>query len=255
MTTSGFSLVCARNILRRAVSLTSDLRAARGRALARPAHVSLMRKPSRRIVAELSSTLAVSPIVLGLAVLAANPWPEKASAPSPAAQPRVFGALATLTPEEIGAALARARQGAKVAERAPAIRIAAPARELASEAAPAEPPAAPHVVIPAGAAQATVAEDGSLFVDGEKVRLEGIVLPDADAPCRRLDGVEVRCIERVAARVSIIAQQGRLQCRTSIDAAGVRVGRCAVGKIDLAQDLLQAHLARRAPAKPADQGA
>lgn len=254
MTTSGFSLDCARNILRRAVSLTSDLRAARGRALARPAHVSLMRKPSRRIVAELSSTLAVSPIVLGLAVLAANPWPEKASAPSPAAQPRVFGALATLTPEEIGAALARARQGAKVAERAPAIRIAAPAPELASEAAPAEPPAAPHV-IRSGAAQATVAEDGSLFVDGEKVRLEGIVLPDADAACRRLDGVEVRCIERVAARVSIIAQQGRLQCRTSIDSAGVRVGRCAVGKIDLAQDLLQAHLARRAPAMPADQGA
>ena len=244
----GFAHTIVRFIGRKAL----DLRTARDRA--RAAHAPLVRKPSRRVVAELSNTLAVSPIVLGLAVLAANPWPDRASAPAPAASARAFGALASLTGEEIGAALARARQGAKLDERAPAIRISAPPHSDVASLAPAEPPEPPRV-FQARAGQATVGDDGNLIVDGEKVRLEGIVLPDADAACRRLDGVEVRCLERVAARLSIIAQQGRLHCRTSIDATGDRVGRCTVGKIDLAQDLLHAHLARRARAKPDGQGA
>ncbi|MBX3525288.1 MAG: hypothetical protein KF904_03715 [Rhodoblastus sp.] len=254
MTAMHLSLGYARSIGRFLAGKETDFHAARDRAAARAAPAPLLRKPSRRIVAELSSALAVSPIVLGLAVLAANPWPERASAPASPSPTRAFGALASLTHEEIGAALARARQGAKLAERAPAIKISAPRHSDAASLARSAPPEASEVS-QAGVARATIAEDGSLIVNGEKVRLEGIVLPDTDASCRRLDGVEVRCLERVAARLSIIAQQGRLRCRTSIDASGDRVGSCAVGKIDLAQDLLHARLARPARAKPDGQGA
>jgi len=212
---------------------------------ARPARASvatpvclLVRKPSRRVVAELSSLLAVSPIVLGLSALVALPWPQRK--PLEAKRYSEYGALASLGRLDVASPIARARTGVKLSDRAPI----AEARH--TPVAQTEDKVAPAVDrIGSRAGQAVIGDDGRLIIDGESVRLDGIAMPDADAACRRLDGVEVRCLERVVARLSIVTQQGALSCRTNLDASGERVGTCLAGKIDLAQDLVQARLARR----------
>ncbi|MCB1540092.1 MAG: hypothetical protein KDJ25_04330 [Rhodoblastus sp.] len=246
-------VVRARLLLRR---LVGRRRRAGGKRIHMPdqqarAGVTLLsRKPSRRMVAELTDLLAITPIILGLAVLVANPWPEK-STPQFASLPHsTYGALAPLTPAEIGAALARARDGAKRLDRATAnpIKLAS-VGEPDDRVAPIAPEPSAPAAIRAAAAQATIAEDGRLIVDGETIRLDGIILPDVGATCRRLDGVEVRCLERVAARLSIVTQQGALNCRTIVEPSGERIGRCLAGKIDLAQDLVHARLARRSSAR------
>lgn len=198
----------------------------------------ILRRPSRRIVAELTSLLVFSPVVLGLSALVALPWPEQTT--RPASRPSAYGALASLASSSGARAPARLEAASKISDRAPA--------EAARRAPDPEPdrnsaPAVDRLAREAG--HAAIADDGHLIIDGERVRLDGIEMPDAGAACRRLDGVEVRCIERVVARLSIITQQGALTCRTRIDAAGERTARCLAGKIDLAQDLIHARLARR----------
>ena len=232
-------------VLRRARAI---LRLARRRVAAlaaRPASASiatpvaiLVRKPSRRVVAELSSLLAVSPIVVGLSALVALPWPHRQ--PVEAKRYSEYGALASLGRLDMASPIARARTGVKLSERAP-IAEARPAPPVQREGNIA--PALERIGSRAG--QAVIGDDGRLIIDGESVRLDGIAMPDADAACRRLDGVEVRCLERVVARLSIVTQQGALSCRTNLDASGERVGTCLAGKIELAQDLVQARLARR----------
>jgi len=212
---------------------------------ARPASASiampvalLARKPSRRVVAELSSLLAVSPIVVGLSALVALPWPHRQSVE--AKRHSEYGALASLGRLDIASPIARARSGVKLSERAPI----AEARNM--PVAQIEEKGASAVERIGGrAGQAVIGDDGRLIIDGESVRLDGIAMPDADAACHRLDGVEVRCLERVVARLSIVTQQGALSCRTNLDASGERVGTCLAGKIDLAHDLVQARLARK----------
>ena len=198
----------------------------------------ILRRPSRRIVAELTSLLGISPVVLGLSALVALPWPEQTTRPAP--RPSVYGALASLASSSGARAPARLGTASKISDRAPA---AAAQRAPDPEPDRNSAPAVDRFAREAG--HAAIADGGHLIIDGEQVRLDGIEMPDASATCRRLDGVEVRCIDRAVARLSIIAQQGELICRTKIDAAGGRTARCLVGKIDLAQDLVRAQLARR----------
>lgn len=242
-------VVRARLLLRRLVRRRQRAGDVSTRLPDRQAHANstlLSRRPSRRMVTELTDLLAITPIVLGLAALIANPWPEKAPPQIASGRHSAYGALASLTPAEIGMALTRARERAKRLDRAAAnpIKLVS-TTEAEDHSTPVAPEPSAPMAIRAAAARATIAEDGRLIVDGETIRLDGIILPDAGATCRRLDGVEVPCLERVAARLSIITQQGALNCRTMVEPSGERIGRCLAGKIDLAQDLVHARLARR----------
>lgn len=219
----------------RAVALLSS-RTLQPTAMVSPAAL-IMRRPSRRMVTELTSLLAISPVVLGLSALVALPWPEKITTPAP--RPSAYGALASLASSSGSTAPARLGTAAKFTDRAPATELR---RAPDSQQAAAPAPVIGKIVGEPG--RAVIAEDGDLIIDGERVRLDGIVMPEADAACRRLDGAEVRCLERVVARMSILVQHGPLTCRTKLDATGGRIGKCVAGKIDMAQDLVRAQLAR-----------
>lgn len=248
------ALTLSRRVVRRSAD-NCETQAGQGIARARADGAILFRRPSRRIVAELTDLLVATPIILGLSVVVAKPWPKQSTPQTAAEQSATYGTLASLTPAEIDEALARVREGAKYSTRAKQnpIKLAlvegGSAIASGADAVASPQPAAIH----SEGARTRVAEDGRLIVDGETIRLDGIVLPDAGATCRRLDGVEVRCLDRVAARLSIIMQHGALDCRTSVSASGERVGRCRAGKIDLAQDLVHARLARRASATQAER--
>lgn len=195
---------------------------------------------------DLSTTLAVSPIALGLGLLAAAPWPAPQAGAPASAWTRPVARAQALTNAEISVALRKAAETAKSERRAAVASLPAPplrASPLSSARGAAAP--APASETPPPPTATTVAPDGALVVAGEKIGLDGVDLPKSGAMCRRLDGVNVRCIDRVVARLSILAQRGPVECRTRLDPTGRRLGRCHVGKLDLAQDLLAAGLAER----------
>ena len=80
--------------------------------------------------------------------------------------------------------------------------------------------------------------------DGSRFELDGIVVPEQDARCRRLDGVTVSCRERIAARLEILSRGRLIDCQVTALAERA-TARCLAGKVDLAEDLLRNGLVRK----------
>ena len=86
---------------------------------------------------------------------------------------------------------------------------------------------------------------GSAFSspEGVQFQLEGLKIPAADSRCRRLDGVDVSCHERIAARLDVLAKAHPIRCRIQ-QTGEISTARCMAGKVDVAEDLVRAGLAR-----------
>jgi len=205
----------------------------------------LFRKPSRRMVAELSNLLAVAPIVFALSFLAANPWSQRITAPAP--RHSIDEPLASPAAPEVETLSERGMQVAKISDRATGKETVSPRNPLLFPGALVEGSLQPEARGIDGASDhVAVAEDGHLIIEGRKFRLAGIVMPNAEAACWRLDGVQVRCIDRVVARLTILTQHyGDVSCSAIVEASGERLAKCLAGKIDLADDLVRTRLARR----------
>lgn len=220
--------------------------------LTTPVRVTATRAPSRRMVRELSNTLMAAPIVFGLALPIAAPWPTHRAAPASHETSRAPDRLRKLTHDEISVALLKAAHDAKIVKRA-APKIIRPVYTAASTIIPfagvgVRPPGPRLASVREDvhlASGTKVAADGSLIVRGEKIALDGVELPKPGDVCHRLDGADVPCIERVVARLTIITQMRTVECRTRLGSSGERLGDCRAGKIDLARDLVAAKLARR----------
>ncbi len=217
----------------------------RGATAAVKSRALLSRKPTRGTVAELADLVAVSPIIFGLSVVVAMPLPQRMASPAP--RQSVYGGLASLAMPSAAAGPELGGRVAKSANRASAKEAGSPPNTpYFPGPSPDDSPEFGPRRIDGESAHVAVAEDGRLIVDGQKFRLAGIVMPKAETVCRRLDGVEVRCIDRVVARLTILMQQhGVLSCSPILDASGERSARCLAGKTDLADDLVQTRLARK----------
>jgi hypothetical protein len=201
--------------------------------------ISASHVASRSTVNRLAYGLAFGPIWLAFALLAVAPWisrsadfgrPQILARYQPSQQPAPLRARPVRTDsEELHKAAIRAPQLARSDSR-----MLTP---LSSELTPPEPKRrepSPDIGL---------SGDGRLVVRGEIVRLAGVELPKPGTLCRRLDGVEVTCLDRVAARLAILAEGRTVVCDLTDSHSGDRVGRCRADKIDLAQDLVRAKLA------------
>ncbi len=201
--------------------------------------------PSRAVVQKLTYGLFLGPVALGLALLVVAPRPAPAPAFAAAPQavrqaPRV--AVATLVMPVLPALSAgMVKNVARAPSPPPPPAAYDPDPALSVVAAP---PQAPRTVN-ALSADVEVTDDGRLIVRGEVVSLAGVGLPEPGRLCRRLDGVEVTCIERIVARLAIVARGRKVACDIRTSSAGERVGRCRADKIDLAEDLVQSRLVER----------
>ena len=82
--------------------------------------------------------------------------------------------------------------------------------------------------------------------NGIPFQLEGLKFPDTGSRCRRLDGVDVSCHERIAARLEILARSHPIRCRI-VQNGDTGIGRCFSGKLDVAEDLARAGLVLKDP--------
>jgi hypothetical protein len=87
-----------------------------------------------------------------------------------------------------------------------------------------------------------VTREAFVSPDGSSFQLEGVSLPDDSSRCRRLDGVELPCLQRIAARLQVLSATHPIQCEIS-NASGRKTARCFAGKIDVAEDLKRQGLA------------
>lgn len=208
--------------------------------------------PSRSVIRNLSYGLFFAPVALGLSLLAVVPRPAPtpvfAATPKPVATPpRAASSPLVATPSPAIPAIM-----VKNVARAPAPPRPAPFMAPDPVYAQARAPAAPRSVN-GFSANVEISQDGRLIIRGETVALAGVGLPAPDRMCRRLDGVDVPCIERIVARLAIITRGRKVVCDTRALESGERVGRCRADKIDLAEDLVQSRLVERneAAATPA----
>ena len=93
-----------------------------------------------------------------------------------------------------------------------------------------------------------IALTGATFAtpNGIAFHLEGLKIPDTASRCRRLDGVDVSCHERIAARLEILGRSHPIRCRI-VQSGDTGIGRCFSGKLDVAEDLARAGLVLKDP--------
>lgn len=196
------------------------------------------RAPSGRFVQKLAYLMMATPVVVALPLIVLAPPSPRVFA-APMVEPVKVARTQTVREAERVAPPAFAGVLVKSDTRAP---VAPPPEPQVAAVEPAID-AAPKPII--ATAKVVLDDAGAMFVDGAQVRLAGVALPKPDAMCRRLDGVEVRCLERIAARLALITQGRKIACEMEGDAAGAPIGRCRADKIDLAQDLLHLKLVER----------
>jgi endonuclease YncB( thermonuclease family) len=162
-----------------------------------------------------------------------------------------------LPPEPVRAAIISAPEIiiAKADERVPAIpALASPYRRRAplvetSEAAPSPAAAAsgsPEDARPsAPAREALVLPAGMIRAGDADYRLSGIMLPENDRMCRRLDGLAVSCADRAQSYLQLLVKGRAVSCeRAAQTSDGPPEANCRVGEADIAEQMVRQGWAR-----------
>jgi len=103
----------------------------------------------------------------------------------------------------------------------------------------------PRVEAPATAAPESrpgieIVDAATLRAGAMTVRIAGLAIPSADRSCRRLDGLSVSCIDRAESYLELLVRGRAVACdRAGVDAQGVEFGRCRIGDVDLAEQMVR----------------
>ncbi len=125
----------------------------------------------------------------------------------------------------------------KPADRVPAARETTSAFQrrarpepVATEAAP-PPPAPPGIEI---------VDAATLRAGTMTVRIAGLAPPAPDQTCRRLDGLSVACVNRAESYLDLLVRGRAVACdRAGVGEDGVELGRCRIGDIDIAEQMVR----------------
>jgi endonuclease YncB( thermonuclease family) len=91
--------------------------------------------------------------------------------------------------------------------------------------------------------------DGVTLKAGDMlVRLVAISPPAAESICKRIDGLSVGCRDRAASYMELLVKGRAVGCRHAGKSDdGVDLGRCAIGAVDLAEQMVRQGWASAAP--------
>ncbi len=72
------------------------------------------------------------------------------------------------------------------------------------------------------------------------VRIAGLAPPSSDRTCRRLDGLAVACVSRAESYLELLVRGRAVACdRAGMATDGVPLGRCRIGEIDIAEQMVR----------------
>ncbi len=85
-----------------------------------------------------------------------------------------------------------------------------------------------------------IVDAGTLKAGSMVVRIAGLAAPSADRTCRRLDGLAVPCVSRAESYLELLVRGRAVACdRAGVAEDGVPLGRCRIGEIDIAEQMVR----------------